>query len=347
MPYYSATQNRTSRVCKTAVLRFGPIALAAIVLIGLLAGSASAQDGESKAPKLEVPDPEDITLTTTDNLVLHATYYPSPLGKEAVPVILVHMWKGDRRDYRQLAKYLQSQGHAVVVPDLRGHGDSTSFEEPEGGLPGRRVRSRNQTLDATTGRLPAQEFNRMVTHDMETVKKFLMKENNSAKLNIEKLCVVGAEMGAVVALNWAAVDWSWPPLATGKQGQDVKALVLLSPTWSFRNLQANEALTVDPVRARLSVMILVGKQDSGDLREARRFYRMMERDRPALDDLDQKERAEKQDLFYGALNTSLQGTKMLEDEGLEKKIMSYIGIFIKRRLVDQDFPWTDRSRRFN
>jgi hypothetical protein len=112
-------------------------------------------------------------------------------------------------------------------------------------------------------------------------------------------------------------------------------------------LQANEAFTVDPVRARLSVMILVGKQDSGDLREARRFYRMMERDRPALDDLDQKERAEKQDLFYGALNTSLQGTKMLEDEGLEKKIMSYIGIFIKRRLVDQDFPWTDRSRRFN
>ncbi len=63
----------------------------------------------------------------------------------------------------------------------------------------------------------------MIDQDLEACKSFLMDKNNAGELNINKLCVVGVEMGAVVAVDWAAWDWHWPRLATGKQGQDVKA----------------------------------------------------------------------------------------------------------------------------
>ena len=36
---------------------------------------------------------------------------------------MLHGWKGNRTEYADLASFLQTQhGHAVLVPDLRGHG---------------------------------------------------------------------------------------------------------------------------------------------------------------------------------------------------------------------------------
>ena len=78
--------------------------------------------------------------------------------------------------------------------------------------------------------------------DVEMCKAFLMEKNNNKELNIDKLCLVGAEMGAVVAVDWAARDWSWPILPGRKQGQDVKALVLLSPEWSFKGMTIGPAI---------------------------------------------------------------------------------------------------------
>ena len=54
--------------------------------------------------------------------------------------------------------------------------------------------------------MPPAQFKAMVTCDMEAVKKFLWERNNAGELNIDKLCVVGAEMGASVAVNFALAD---------------------------------------------------------------------------------------------------------------------------------------------
>ena len=76
-----------------------------------------------------------------------------------------------------------------------------------------------------------------MVNDIEACKRFLLRENNEGELNIELLTVVAAgEMGAVIGLNWVAMDWSWPILPGRKQGQDVKALVLLSPGQSFKGV---------------------------------------------------------------------------------------------------------------
>ena len=43
---------------------------------------------------------------------------------EGPAVVLLHGWPGDRTDYRVLAPMLAERGFEVVVPDLRGFGES-------------------------------------------------------------------------------------------------------------------------------------------------------------------------------------------------------------------------------
>jgi len=286
-----------------------------------------AQTEKKEKKKEEIPPPEDLNLTTDDGVQLRATFYPGTKGKDTVPVILLHMWKGDRNDFKQLAPYLQSLGHAVLVPDLRGHGESTQ------------VKGMNRPLEADS--MPLRMVDRMVADDMETLKRFLMAKHNAGELNIEKLCLVGAELGASVALDYARLDWSWPPLATGKQGQDVRALVLISPQWSSHGLSLKAATAHPAVTSELSVYIVVGKKNSRLVRDAKRLHKIFERFHP---EPPKEERAEKQDLFISELPTSLQGTKMLGVQSLQ--LERRIAQFIHLRLVNQTIPWKSREKEF-
>jgi len=341
---------------RSAIACFRVLGLSAIAAVGILTGAeASAQATKptaqpakpaaapaavaaparaaappARATKEKIPAPVELggnDLLTRDGVVLKATFFPSNKGKDAVPVILLHSWKGDRREYSALAPVLQQKaGHAVLVPDLRGHGESTQQQ----------IGNNVRTLDAA--KFNPADFGRMVQYDMETLKSFLMDKNNEGELNIEKLTVVGAEMGAGVALNWAAQDWSWPPLAGKKQGQDVKGLVLLSPEWSFRGLSARAAMNHPAVQSRLSVLIGVGERDAKAVAEAKRLYSVFERyhlEPPP------EEATEKKDLFFGNFDTDLQGTKML---GRSLPVEAWIANFIQLRLVKQNFPWSDRSK---
>jgi pimeloyl-ACP methyl ester carboxylesterase len=333
-------------------------AVAAWLLGTCICGAAAPAKPESKPAKPEskkekLPESKDTVLLTNDGLKLATTYYPGTKGKDSVPVVLLHAQKGSRKDYAELAVDLQRLGHAVLVPDLRGHGESTE------------LRGRRSALSAVD--LSRADYLRMVTGDMEAVKDFLREENNKGNLNIEKLCVVGAEMGASVALTWTQFDWSHPPVGVFKLGQDVKALVLISPEWSTPGLPLKPVLTTsnarfpltDPLlisaakkgaitlknayeldlRREVSVMIVAGGGDSRAVRDAQRLYSMLKRYHP---DPPEKEAEKKQDLYYGTLETSLQGTKMLGVSGLG--LEEFIGTFIQRRLVDQGFPWQQRTR---
>lgn len=179
-------------------------------LLLLLADAAAAKEDT-------LPEPIVVDLTTKDQVLLKATFYGQTEGSRAVPVVLLHDYKGSRNTFDGLASYLQANGLAVIVPDLRGHGGST--RQQAFGATGLRV------LEASKLRKP--DFLAMVQYDMEAVRKYLVDKNDEEMVNLNALCLIGAEMGATVAINWAAKDWLAPPLATKKQGQDVKALVLL------------------------------------------------------------------------------------------------------------------------
>jgi pimeloyl-ACP methyl ester carboxylesterase len=288
------------------------------------------------SPKDEEPaKPEEVELLTGDSLRLAVTYYRGSKGKETVPIVLLHMWKQSRADYKDLAVYLQSQGYAVIVPDLRGHGQSVRFK---GGR-------KDDDLKASS--MPMRQFGNMVTEDMKAIKDFLWDENNAGHLNLDKLCVVGAEMGASVALEFAGFDAggydnemvSYGPL---KLGEFVKALVLISPEWSFKGLSLRQVAPIRRVQSDVAILILVGAQDVRALKSAKRVDDVFERHHPEPSGTD---KIDKKTLFFIRLDTSLQGTKLLDPK---LNVQEIISDFVYRRLVNSeeshDWIWKERKR---
>jgi len=310
------------------------VTLAGFVALCLALIAAPAARGQAAADKKEPPPPPvEKELETRDGVVLKCTYYEGTKGKKTVPVIIVHGWEENRKYYLPLAAELQKSGHAVIVPDLRGHGESTA----------RRVAGGQRIVAIDRKRMSLMDLQAMVLADLERVKQFLLSENNDGKLNIELLCVVGSEFGATLAANWAAYDWSKRSLPTFKVGQDVKALVFISPIGVFKGLRWDTGLR-HPVVRRLSVMMIYGKRKSETVREIARMRSTLKSGRPPLPK-DKAELAEKQDLFDIGLDTEIQGVKLLAAKSL--RVDAMINEFIRLRLVNKSgldaLQWTDRT----
>jgi alpha-beta hydrolase superfamily lysophospholipase len=265
-----------------------------LLLVGLTCGENSAR---SAPPAEKLPAPEALNLTTHDGVEINAVYYGSNFGKETVPVILLHGYNGSLRELEGICQTLQSYGFAAAALDFRGHGKSKT----------QRHAATGESITLESARLGADDFLLMAQEDVEALKRFLLKKNNEGKLNIDSLCVVGVEMGATVATLWAATDWSWPVLPAGKQGQDVKGLILISPEWNFRGVSLTEALNHPLLRNSLSVQIVVGKGKPQSAREARRLFDFLKK-------YHSKPTSGSADLVLDEFDTSLQGSKLLLDE---------------------------------
>jgi pimeloyl-ACP methyl ester carboxylesterase len=287
-------------------------------------------------PKNKLPSPQTVAFKTRDGVLIGATYYPSPLEnvaqKDAVPVILLHPFKGSRADFNDLALALQDAGCAVLAPDLRGHGQST-----------RRTNADGKEVEIEQALMNRQDFEAMGhadldwAGDVEACNKFLRAKNDAKELNIDKLVIVGAEMGAAVAINWAQSDWSWPVLpGAPKQGQDVKALILLSPQWSFRGLPVGNAIGNHDFVSKLSWMILVGEQDAKIYPEAKRLFLALQRTPlPLASDAPGKPA-----VSFHSYPTSLQGAQLL---ARNFNSTAEIVKFIDQQVAKTIHPWTDRK----
>jgi len=285
--------------------------------------SPAGPSSNTKGPK--VSEPEDVSLETKDGLTIRATYYPGTGKKEAVPVIMIHDLSGQRGDFHGLGTYLQSLGHAAIAPDLRGHGQSKSQKGPTGAP---------FNLDASKMTKPALEG---MVYDVQACKKFLLEKNNAGELNIEELCVVGAEFGATIAMRWTAIDWSTQDLPAYKLGQDVKALVLLSPQPPHKAVGYGDVLGVIQSVPKLSWLIVAGSDDSKSSTEAGKLHKQLVRHHPRT--------GEDTDLFLEEPGTTLAGTKLLGTDRDELGVKRKIGVFLEKRLVNHkgDFPWQDRK----
>jgi len=312
----------------------GLAAIAAMLAIALSVARVHAAEGEEP----EIAEPVNDSTQTKDGLVLRYTYYPGRGDNKTVPIILLHGFKEQRGVYDAFASYLQRQGHAVIVPDLRGHGDSTRFADTE-----------KPALD-DPDRLKSTDFVGMNLYDLEAIKKILVDKHNEGELNIELLCVMAADVSTIVAVNWAVQDWSWPQLPSIKQGQDVKALVLLSPERSFKGYNCTRALATDLMRAKfptkLSILIAVGQKNPEERREARNLFNQLERAYPKPElpaDPTPEDRFKEQFLFWAPANTDLQGTDLL-DSRLELGVAEFIADFVKYRLAEtvDKYPWRER-----
>jgi hypothetical protein len=177
--------------------------------------------------------------------------------------------------------------------------------------------------------------------DVEAVKSFLLAKNNAGELNIEALCVMGSQLGSLIAMKWCVADWNVRSLPSFKQGQDVKAIVLLSPVDTFKGVTSKDPLSHPIVRAKLSTLICVGKEDPKAHGDAKRLYGALLRfhGKPPT---DEKEAAKKQDLFFVEDATSLEGTDLLR-KGLQTPGEIQKFLYLRLSLKLDEFEWSERK----
>jgi pimeloyl-ACP methyl ester carboxylesterase len=293
-------------------------------------------------PAEGAPAPEVVTLVTRDNVQLRMTYFPSarragtPEAKQVSPVLLLHDHKATRAVFNSLAQRLQATGDAekgpafaVVSVDLRAHGESTKQQLPNGS---------QATLDAT--KLNKQGLLAMAAYDMEALRSFLIGKNDAGELNLNKLCIVGAGMGANVGVNWALHDWSTPPLAIGKQGQDVKALVLISPKWSYSGLSFQAPMKSRALKQNLAWLIAYGAQDSKAKADVDRIEKQLERFHPKSAKGAGQPSSKLQVVSWPS---KLQGGTLMSQVGqpMEQKIIE----FLTEHVGKETLPWSARINR--
>jgi len=302
--------------------RVWPLAPPALVATAIVVALATAQlrAAEDAAKRLPAPESVGGQQLFSAGVQLSATFYPGTKGKDNVPVILLHMFEGSGKDYAELAPFLQGRGCAVLVPDLRGHGESA--RPPFGGEP----------MDPE--KMGRADFTYMFYDDMEKFRAFLVQKNDEGELNLNKLCIVGAEMGATVGAYYARHDWTTPRREANRAApsQDVKGLVLISPDWDFRGMPLSRPLNDPFVRTQISTYLVVGKEDTRSYADARRAFKLLERYRGNEDE---------KSVFLWPLPTKLQGTKLLGVESL--KLEEGVARFIELRLIDKPYDWYPRK----
>jgi pimeloyl-ACP methyl ester carboxylesterase len=289
------------------------------------------------------PPPEVLALRTRDGVQLQITYYPSiqPRGsaqaKQVAPVVLLHDYKETRNVFATLAQRLQAPDEneperpsfAVVTVDLRAHGDSTRQLLPDG-----------SQVDLDAAKLNKNGLLAMASFDMEAVRGFLVVKNDARELNLNKLCLLGAGMGANVAANWAAQDWSAPPLAIGKQGQDVKTLVLVSPQWSFKGLSMQGPMRFPVLKRSVAWMLIYGSEEARAKADVNRIERQLE---PFHRRAGDTAAAQPPRLVVIDWQSKLQGTTLLTEVGAP--IESQVIRFLVENGALSEQPWLARLDR--
>lgn len=336
---------------KLVASRWGCMLVAWGLLLTFAAPPAPAQ--ETKAPEAKpaappaakIAAPKNFSLPMADGLKMKFTYYPGGEGKETVPIVLLHPFNSKRAELKGLAEFLQEGNYAVIVPDLRGHGDSAEYTDAK----------TSKTVKLTPSRLTPLDFKKIVESDLESLKGFIVKENNAGNLNVKKLCVIGAEMGATLAIGWAAKDWSWEDRGTQRQGKDIRAIVLLEPQSVYKNVPVAPALAAKGVKDEVLFVVLAGNKDPKEPKYSttKQFCTQLEKavagSKKPLPKKEEPKPAAHPRYTLKEFPTTLQGLKLLDNQQVkagpkDKQVTprEYLDEFIVNALVNRKDEWEQR-----
>lgn len=178
--------------------------MTAIILSAFLVGC-----GETSIPG--GPALETVSLATSDGFHLEG-YLVSPAVRkgpvEQAGVVLLHMLNRTAKDWEVLARRLAEANFWCIAIDLRGHGKSTRKGEAI-------VRLRDFS---TSAHFQGMEL------DAEAARDALVARG----IPREKIAIVGASIGANIALAFAA------------RRPEVPAVVLLAPGLDYRGVKTEE-----------------------------------------------------------------------------------------------------------
>lgn len=274
------------------------------------------------------------TVSTSDMFPIKFSYYPASAEKNdgdlsnASVVILLHGEKGSRLQWDKgsapagktpFPAVLQELGFAVITVDLRKHGQSviSGQEEP----------------------VTNEDYSKM-GFDLVAVKDFIQELHMKKELNMAKMAIVGTGFSAAIAAAFAQADWertphddSPVPAMRTPRGQDVKALVLLSPDAAAGRLSTTRSLSYLN-KQNLAFLFMAGKQDTLDKGTAKNCFKVGGSDkkkdgRVQLFEPDLKERGI--DLF--GKNPAQVEVPILK--------------FLDEKLKKLTIPWGDRRSRLD
>lgn len=305
-----------------------------LVFLGCGALCAATPDpAEAQASRrTRPPEPEVVELQTTDGVLLGGAYFPAlETGKSTPVVVMLADQDESPAVFDRLAARLQAAeggkddptGISVLAVALRGQGDSTRVRGPDGVVTDRRG-ARLTPLDAAA----------MVKTDLEAVRRFLVDKNDLGELNLNRLAYLGVGLGAIVATNGAAVDWSAPVLNRSKQGRDVKALVLVSPPWKQLGLEMLGPLRQPGVQKEVAVLVTYGGEDKRATGDAERVVRQLEKGRPEPGE------NEPPTVVDAPGASRLQGSAWLKQTGPDGE--TAIVEFLQHALAKPEFEWSQR-----
>src|SRR3989338_9813408 len=160
-----------------------------------------------------IADTSNGFLTTEDKVKIYYSYEKIPTNKA---VILIHMLDRSHTDWNAFSKRLHKTNFSTLAIDLRGHGKS----------------------DLNWEEFSEKDFNNMLL-EIKSAKEFLKKENYT------EISIIGASIGANLALNYASND------------QDINKLVLLSPSEDYRGIKTLSNLN----NFNNSLLIATGSKD--------------------------------------------------------------------------------------
>lgn len=169
---------------------------------------------------------ERITFETSDGVTIVGDYYAGPSG--APTALLLHMRPATRESWKEFAGKLVAQGFSALAIDLRGHGESIHTKD-------------GRTLNYQT---MSEAAERESFKDLEAATLWLEREHGVAP---EELVVIGASIGANLALQYLAEDNATP------------AAVLLSPGLDYRGIETLPLL--EELESNQAVFYVAAKDD--------------------------------------------------------------------------------------
>lgn len=276
------------------------------------------------------------TVSALDKFPIRFTYYPALVDKEKNPdgpaesgvIVLLHGEKGSRNNWdketapagqKTFPALLQEQGYAVVSVDLRKHGQSV--------------------IDGQEEPLQTDDYFKMAAGDLKAVKDFIQIEHQAKNLNMGKMAVISVGFSAPVAAAFSQYDWEQQPYDDSPveaqktpRGQDVKALVILSPDATAGRLSLNKSL-VFLTKQNLAFLLIAGKLDPADKGTAKSAFK--------AGGGGKKNTENRVYLFEPEMK--YRGTDMFgkTNQAIENTILKFLELHIKKISV----PWVDRRSR--
>ncbi|MBQ8363757.1 MAG: alpha/beta fold hydrolase, partial [Thermoguttaceae bacterium] len=257
-------------------------------------------------------------FTTRDGWRLVANYYKGAGNADAPAVLLLHGRDGKKEDFDALAKKLAEQGCAVIVPDLRGCGESTSLAVND---MSRGPRGMRRPTERKMSQFNNDDLRALIEYDKEVWFNFLLYLHNKELLNVKKTVIVGSELGAALAATWARDDWN----GKGDAAQNVVGVALLSPDATNDEGKFNALTALDAYRKKAKgkssgFVVFVGQMTEDKFEDAKKIQKKI--GGKADEELPPQEKT----IPIVALKTEKQGVELLKIQsfGVSDTVVQFV-----------------------